>query len=249
MPGSSNPPLADRVLAAPRAAWLALALLVAVWLGLDRLVQVTRDAFVAHFQISTTRALVATRALFNVGQMWVALLATAWLLRARGQSLADIGWRRPASRRAWVLSVGLVILYLVPTLILVGRSAQLFSDWSFYRVSLGIILGVSAGICQETIFRGFVIRQTRDAGLPVAVQVLLSSVLFGLALSRIGWAGTGTAPPIGVALAAVAASTILGAAFAAIYLAGRRSLGPAIFAHAAIDVIVQPGMILFLSRP
>lgn len=128
-------------------------------------------------------------------------------------------------------------------------SARNYADQSFYRVSLGFVLGVSAGICTETIFRGFVITQARDAGLPVAIQILLSAVLCGLALARFGWSGATARPDVSVVVAVVAAAAILGAMVAAVYLVGRRSLLPVIAAHTIIDMVVQPGMLIFLVNP
>jgi uncharacterized protein len=44
-----------------------------------------------------------------------------------------------------------------------------------------LALAVTAGICEEFIFRGFAMAALRRAGLPVWAVVLLSSALFGLA--------------------------------------------------------------------
>ena len=123
------------------AAWLALASLVAAWAALDAAIQPTREYVLASLQLSEPRAVVATRALFNVTLLWIASGVAVLLLRARGQSLADIGWRRPASRRGWLLAMGLTVFYVGGALGSVGGQAQLLSDWSFYRVSLGIVLG------------------------------------------------------------------------------------------------------------
>jgi membrane protease YdiL (CAAX protease family) len=42
-------------------------------------------------------------------------------------------------------------------------------------------LAVTAGLCEEFLYRGFAMAVIRRAGLPTAVVVLLSSILFGLA--------------------------------------------------------------------
>jgi hypothetical protein len=229
------------------AAWLALAVLVLAWVALDAVIQAARDYVIAFLQLSEARAVVATRALFNVAVLWVALALTVLLLRARGQSLADIGWRRPPSGLGWLLAAGLAVLYVGGVLVSVGNRAHLWSDWSFYRVSLGIIFGVSAGVCGEVIFRGFVINQARDAGLSVALQVLLSATLFGVALARFGWGGSAVPLDSRVVLAVIAATAVLGAAFSGIYFASARSLTPAIAAHTVIDMVLQPGVLLLVS--
>ena len=225
----------------------ALAIFVVAWFAVDAVFEFARDLLLAHLQLPGLREIVAVRALFNVGIMWAMFAACVLILRLRGQKLGDVGWRRPASRWAWLLAVVLATLVAGAALGSLGPSAQLLSDWSFYRISLALVMGGSAGVCLETIFRGFVMTQARDAGLPVAVQIALSALLFALALARFGWGGAPGRPNFWVLVATTASSAILGAAFAIIYVVGRRSLTPAIFAHTVIDMVVEPGMALFAA--
>jgi hypothetical protein len=102
-------------------------------------------------------------------------------------------------------------------------------------------------VCGEVIFRGFVINQARDAGLPVSLQVSLSAALFGVALSRFGWGGSPVVPGVGIILAVTGATALLGVAFSGVYFASGQSLTPAIAAHTAIDLILQPGVLLLVS--
>jgi hypothetical protein len=233
---------------APRiAAWLALFVLLFAWVILDAVLQPTRDYVIAFLQLSEKKAAVATRALFNVGLLWLALGLVVLILRARGQSLADIGWRKPASVRGWRVAIVLAALYVGAALAAVGSRAHLWSDWSFYRVSLGIVMGLSAGVCGEVIFRGFVISQARDAGLPVTLQVFLSALLFGVALSRFGWAASASPLDFGIVVAVTMATVLLGVAFCGVYFASDRSLTPVIVAHTAIDMTLNPGALLLVS--
>ncbi len=50
-----------------------------------------------------------------------------------------------------------------------------------------------------------------------------------------------------IVVGTTASSTVLGVAFAIIYVIGNRSLNPAIAAHAVIDMVVEPGMILMAA--
>jgi len=193
------------------------------------------------------RAHVAVEALLGAGMNWLMFVICLTVLRLRGQVLADLGWRRPASRRAWVLAIVVAAVIAGSALGSFGKTAQLLTDWSFYRISLALALGLSAGICLEVIFRGFVMTQARDAGLPTAVQIVLSAVLFALALNRMAWAGFPGHPDFWAVVGTTVSSTILGIAFAIIYVIGNRSLTPAIAAHAAIDIVVEPGMILMAA--
>jgi hypothetical protein len=227
--------------------WQALAVFVATWIATDAVFEFVRDQLLARLQLAGLREMVAVRALFNVGIMWAMFAACVLIVHLRGQKLSDVGWRRPASTWAWLLAAVVAIVFSGVALGSVGRSAQLLSDWSSYRISLALVMGGSAGVCLETIFRGFVMTQARDARMPVPIQILISAVLFALALARFGWGGMPGRPNLWVLVATTASSSILGAAFSGIYIVGHRSLTPAIIAHAAIDIVVEPGMALFAA--
>jgi uncharacterized protein len=227
--------------------WQALVVFIASWVVVDLLFEFARDQVLVRWQFRGVREVVAVRALFNVGIMWAMFAVCVLILRLRGQKLADVGWRRSASRLPWILAIALAVLFSGTALATVGRSAQLFSDWSFYRISLALVIGISAGVSTELIFRGFVMTQARDAKLSVVIQILLSAVLFALALARFGWGGTPGHQSLWMIVATMPAAGVLGAILAIIYVVGRRSLMPVIVAHAAIDMIVEPGMLIFAA--
>jgi hypothetical protein len=227
--------------------WTALSALIATWIAVDALVEVTCRFVLIHFHIDGVRERVAVEALSGVVLNWAMFAVCVFLLHLRGQTLRDIGWRRPATRRSWILAIVVAALMAGSALASLGKTAQLLTDWSFYRISLGLVLGGSAGICLETIFRGFVMTQARDAGLPTILQITLSAVLFALALNRMAWSGVAGHPEFWAVVGTVISSTVLGVAFAIIYIIGNRSLNPAIAAHAAIDMVVEPGMILMAA--
>jgi hypothetical protein len=227
--------------------WAALALFVVAWISIDALVEVTCRFVLTGFHIEGVRERVAVEALSGVVLNWIMFAVCLSLLHLRGQTLPDIGWRRPATRRSWILAIVVAVLVAGSALASFGKTAQLLTDWSFYRISLGVVLGGSAGICLEMIFRGFVMTQARDAGLPVILQITLSAILFALALNRMAWSGFPGHPEFWAVVGTTASSTVLGIAFAIIYVIGNRSLNPAIAAHAAIDMIVEPGMILMAA--
>lgn len=82
-------------------------------------------------------------------------------------------------------------------------------------------VSVSAGICEELLFRGYLI-QFIDGYLPIYMAVLLSSVMFGLFHLYQGWAG-------------VIKTSALGGIFALIYLATDSIIIP-IFFHIMVDI-------------
>jgi hypothetical protein len=227
--------------------WAALAVFVVAWIASDALVEVTCRFILSRLHIDGVRERVAVEALSGVVLNWTMFAVCLSLLHLRGQTLRDIGWRRPATRRSWILAVVVAALMAGTALASFGKTAQLLTDWSLYRVSLAFALGGSAGICLEMIFRGFVMTQARDAGLRVTLQITLSAVLFALALNRMAWSGFPGHPEFWAVVGTTLSSTILGVAFAIIYVIGNRSLNPAIAAHAAIDMVVEPGMILMAA--
>jgi membrane protease YdiL (CAAX protease family) len=113
-----------------------------------------------------------------------------------------------------------------------------------FRVVTVVVIGFTAGICEETMFRGFVMSQARDGGAPAWVQVILSGVLFGAAHFGIG--GISGHFDLAGALGASASTTVFGCAFALVYLAARRSLTPGIVGHGLFAFITEPWTLLYV---
>jgi hypothetical protein len=100
-----------------------------------------------------------------------------------------------------------------------------------------IVLAIAAGITEEVVFRRVVV----DAflGYGALVAVLASAVTFGAAHGIWGFFGGPR-----VARGAMLWTGMLGAGLAIVYLVGGRALLPCIAAHTAIDVILEPGLVL-----
>ena len=84
-------------------------------------------------------------------------------------------------------------------------------------------LAITAGICEEFLYRGFAMGTFARVGLPSGVVVLLSSLLFGLAHAYQGKTG-------------IVSTALLGILFAIIRLA-YDSLIPVIVWHSVVDLI------------
>jgi membrane protease YdiL (CAAX protease family) len=97
-----------------------------------------------------------------------------------------------------------------------------------------LALAITAGLCEEFLYRGFAIAALSHVGLPAWAVVLISSMLFGLAHSYQGRGGIVTTLIIG---------TILGSSRIAY-----DCLVPAIFWHGAVDVVAGTAGPRYLSQ-
>jgi membrane protease YdiL (CAAX protease family) len=220
--------------------WTALALLVLAFVALQAALTAVRSTI----SFTQPRDIVAWRAAGSIVLVWSLFGATWLLLRLRGQSLADIGWRRPARMWGWLLAAVFAALYGGATAFNMAKhGAPVLSDWSLWRIAIALGIGVSAGICEEAVFRGFVMGQAKDAGVHWSVQILLSALLFGLA--HVGWGAMSGHVQVAQIVGAVAATAILGAMMAVTYLASGRSLTPPIIAHGVIDILIEPWLLLY----
>jgi uncharacterized protein len=86
------------------------------------------------------------------------------------------------------------------------------------------VVGVTAGVCEEWLYRGFFLAVVAGltGGLPVAVLVAIAAVAFGVAHAYQGWTG-------------VVTTGVLGGVMALLYL-GTGSLLVPVLLHAAIDL-------------
>jgi uncharacterized protein len=101
-------------------------------------------------------------------------------------------------------------------------------------MALFVVLSLTAGICEEFLFRGFVMGALFRAGLDTWLVVVLSSVMFGFAhlyQGRGGSVGTG----------------ILGALFGSVRIATQNLL-PAVVWHSALDIVAGIAGARFLLR-
>lgn len=168
---------------------------------------------------------------------WVLASVIAWRAITRGISLRELGLTEGWSPRLLTLAAGGAALIAGAHWMNLRRmaksnhpavqqlralGARLFphspAEFTFY-----ILLAMTAGLCEEFIFRGFVIAALFRAGLATWGVVLLSSLMFGVAhlyQGRSGGGGTG----------------ILGMLFAGVRIA-YHSLLPVIVWHAVLDIV------------
>ena len=109
---------------------------------------------------------------------------------------------------------------------------------------LALAVAVTAGFCEEAVFRKFLIDRLSHADYGAAIQILASGVAFGAAHGIWG-AIRGS---IAAAVGATVATGILGAALAVVYLASGRNVAPCIVAHFLINAFAEPGLVLAAVR-
>jgi membrane protease YdiL (CAAX protease family) len=175
---------------------------------------------------------------------WVLLLLTWWGLRMKRIPLGEVlGFRRGA--RAWAQDLGAGLIFWIAAVIILGiislllRLAHLASAQktvtalaprNAVEMLLWVLVCLSAGFCEEVVFRGYFLRQFSSPIHRVWLGVLLSSLLFGLSHGYEGAAG-------------MIVIVVYGAMFCALALA-RDSLRPGMIAHAWHDIITGVALVL-----
>jgi membrane protease YdiL (CAAX protease family) len=168
-----------------------------------------------------------------VGKML--LVAVGWgLIRLRGETLADIGLKRPASwMRTFMIGIGLAAIVFIA--MYVSEKAGFRRDLSKFKEVQGnlelAILGVlyafiGAGFYEEFMFRGFLMQglamlfgASRTSWI---VACLIQGALFGLAHAYQN--------PLGIAITGT-----LGVLLGLLVLASGRNLWPVIIGHGLFD--------------
>ncbi len=173
----------------------------------------------------------------TIASQWALVALVAWRCWVRGISSAELGLG--VERRSFILLVSLLgsmVLAVVQWRGWKHRLAKLQPAYSLPRALAERILprtnleapaffalAVTAGLCEEFLYRGFLMTVLAQMGIPGWIVVLLSSVVFGLAHLYQGWRG---------ALATV----LLGALFGMARLL-LRTLVPVVLWHTTIDVV------------
>jgi hypothetical protein len=154
----------------------------------------------------------------------------------------DLGFERNsiAAPIAWILAAVTAIAYVVYTMRAIPFIAGMQREISLFKL-LGIFAAVVGGIVEEVFFRRWGMDMLLSRGFASVPQVMISGIAFGLAHS--GWA-LFTKRGLKFSLPAIIATSVLGVLLAIIYLAGGRNLGPCIFAHVMINIVIEPWLML-----
>jgi uncharacterized protein len=168
---------------------------------------------------------------------WILTALVAWRAFARGLSLRELGVHGAASVSLLAVTfIGAALIAAAhwanvrrmarsehPNLERLRELASRLFPRSTSELTLFVLLSITAGICEEFLFRGFVMAALFRVGLATWLAVLLSSAMFGVAhlyQGKGGSLGTG----------------VLGTLFALVRIAND-SLLPAVVWHTALDIV------------
>jgi len=174
---------------------------------------------------------------------WLFVLGVVLVLHQRQLSLKDIGVWRVGSRKAWVFALAFGALSIGGNLRFLPRMGIPISAAFFpqgFHLAAALMMGITAGFCEEVLFRAFLMTEFANAGYRKVAQVLIPGAAFGL--SHAGYLNQGFLPWLGIAVP----TAFLGMLWGVAYLLGRRSLVPAIVAHFLNDATALPWISFFM---
>ncbi len=145
----------------------------------------------------------------------------------------------------WTLAASLVIIYAIFSASgsAVIRDHMLRpSTWGPYAAVcvLAVPMAVISGFFEEAFLRKFLMDWSMVHGQGVASQIVISALAFG-AVHAIWGVASGN---FRAALNAMLVTGALGAALAIIYVVGGRSVAPCVAAHMAINLLLEPWLII-----
>ena len=140
---------------------------------------------------------------------------------------------------AWILATITAIAYVVYTMKVIPFVFAKQKEISWFKL-LGILSALVGGIVEEVFFRRWIMDILMSGGVTPILQVVISGVAFGLAHTI--WILV--KGDFKFTLPAILSTSVLGILLAIIYLAGGRNLGPCIFAHVIINMILEPWLML-----
>ena len=184
----------------------------------------------------------------TIAFQWLAVAIVGWRLWAHGYSAQQLGLI--FRNRATLLIAGIIGAALIATLQSLNLRrvsrippesrgplqaiAERILPQTAVELPPYLALAITAGLCEEFLYRGFAMAALAKAGLSAWLVVLVSSVLFGLAHSYQGRGGMVMTFLVGLALGASRLAY--------------NSVVPAIFWHGAIDIVAGVAGRRYLRR-
>lgn len=159
-----------------------------------------------------------------------------WLgLRVQGVPFSSLFGEMSPNLRKILRDVGLALLFLIVANVVLSllsallrvsnhnAALQALLPHTALEIAIYLLVALTAGICEETIFRGYLQRQFTAYTKSALVGALIQGILFGLAHAYQGWK-------------MIVVIAVYGCLFGALAV-WRRSLRPGIIAHFLQDSV------------
>lgn len=183
----------------------------------------------------------ALLAVFALAALTVPLLF--WVPPDPDQFLTALGFGAEIPLSGWVTAALVVLTYTVYTMWAVPEIRPIVTEFSWFR-AIAIPLALLSGVVEEYFFRMLVMDTFAGVGMPVVLQVLVSALIF--ASAHIVWVlfsrSWRAVMPI------LFSTTGLGVLLGLVYLFSDRIVLPAVIAHIAINLVIEPGLLLNAAK-
>ncbi len=122
---------------------------------------------------------------------WLVVAYIYWGLRRHGKSMQNIAGKRWTSASEFFRDIGIAFVFWIGAIFILSivshlvhatgmaEAARLLAPQGLLESIFWVALAVTAGVCEETIFRGYLQRQFVAWTRSAPVGVLLSAALFG----------------------------------------------------------------------
>ena len=122
---------------------------------------------------------------------WLVVAYIYWGLRRHGKSMQNIAGKSWGSASEFFRDIGIAFAFWIGAIVILSivshlvhatgmaEAARLLAPQSLLESILWVALAVTAGICEETIFRGYLQRQFVAWTRSAPVGVILSAAFFG----------------------------------------------------------------------
>ena len=144
----------------------------------------------------------------------------------------------PLGSWGWIAALVVTVGWIWYCLHLPSVKKQMFR-LSWLKV-LALFLAIAAALCEETVFRKFLMDALDHAGYAILVQLLGSGALFGILHGIWGF----FKKDFGSVFRIIWITGILGVGLGVVYLASGRNIVPCIMSHFFINLFVEPGLML-----
>ena len=141
---------------------------------------------------------------------------------------------------AWIVALCTAAGYVAYTACMVPLVRSNIFVFRGFIKWVGIYAALSGGLVEELVFRRMLMDWLYLGECGIAMQILVSGVVFGLV--HLSWTLFGGSWRVGVA--SFLSTTVLGLLLAVVYIIADRNVLPAVMAHIIINIFVEPWLIM-----